>query len=206
VTSKAKRSLFGGALLAAGIAAPTAHAQNFAFQDSYSYVAAFDASDYSPFSYDYFFGPGFHSVSASVDGAGSDITASINQISNSSRSSAKSYLGGGINFYSYFTVDNNTLANINWDFSADEGPGGQWIDSYLAINDLSTGGQVFFTDLNNPIGSTQVKLETQHQYFLQGVTVAWNGAGTSSFNVSIPAPGAAGLLGVAGLVAARRRR
>ncbi len=205
MTSNTKRSLFGGALLAAGVVT-AAHGQNFAFQNSYSYVAAFDAYDYSPFSYQYYAGAGFHSVSASVDNAGSDIVASATQISNSSRSSAKNYLGGGINFYSYFTVDNNGLANISWDFSADEGAGGQWIDSFLAINDLTTGGTVFITDLNNPIGSTQVNLDVQHQYYLQGVTVAWNGAGTSNFNVTIPAPGAAGLLGIAGLVAGRRRR
>lgn len=200
------KCLFGGALVSAGIAA-NVQAQNFNFSyTNLAYAGAFDTSDYAPFDYGIFFGAGFFDVFAYVDSASGRITGASQSLSASGFTSAKSYLGAALSFGSYLTVDQNAQAKIKWDFSADEGPGGTWIDSYLSIFDLTTNSSVFFADLNNPIGSTQVALDSTHSYLARGTALSLDGKGESYWNVAIPTPGSAGLLGLAGIAATRRRR
>lgn len=207
MTGTTKRSLFGGALLAAGMVAPTVHAQNLSFQYSDAATAAYDYPNKAQYHYQVFSGSGPFSISASVDGASSAIEHNSAGMFNKANSAHKGFIGGGYTIFSYFQSDTTGNLNLNWDFSADVQPGGNFFDSRLDIYDVTGGfANIFHADLNNPIGNQQLAVTAGNQYALVGLTIALGGAGSSHYEVTIPAPGSAGLLGIAGLVAARRRR
>lgn len=99
----------------------------------------------------------------------------------------------------YFSVPDMTNAVLSWNFTGD---GGQLPrESFVRL----TGGSLnIFEDTGS--GQLSLVLQPDVVYQLTGTAIETRGLGfTSSFRI-VPAPGAATLLGLAGLVAVRRRR
>lgn len=201
MTSHTKRSLFGGALLAAGLMAP-AQAQNLIIGYANAQTYAFD----------YFYGNGdldswvssgpFTLSSSSVNNYASAYgKVEANNLHIRTEASAGGFGGFayGYDRFNYFNVDQDLTANVNWDFTGGFGRVNIY-DLTLNTNILSNGGSA--------TGSTPLNLLQSHLYYIEGLSGASLGHGDniSYWEMSVPAPGAAGLLGVAGLVAARRRR
>lgn len=201
MTSNTKRSLFGGALLSAGLTAGIANAQNFSFQNTLAESGAIEYAT-STSDFDYFSGAGPFSIASSAYGNSDGFVGyGYGRIYGSSTAIdafGQASNGGGYGYavFSYFQVDQNVNAQVSWDFSG--------FDGTLTIYDVTGGFATIFNDGGNITGLTSLPLVAGNQYALQGYALAFDG--TSNWHVAIPTPGAAGLLGIAGLVAGRRRR
>ncbi|MCB9846158.1 MAG: hypothetical protein H6811_09260 [Phycisphaeraceae bacterium] len=200
--------LFGGALLCAGIG--SAQAQEFDwvgapyshYNSSGSY--ALDYSDFDPRDYDYAYGGGVFSTSISNDYGASSAEGTATSFRANGSSTGNAY-GFGITFnYHQFRVTQDATVDISWDMTAFDFNFG----SHLSIFEVG-GGSVFDTGFNTA-GSGQASLLAGVNYALESVTGAGTLPGlgaTSAFALmTIPAPGSAGLLALAGLAAVRRRR
>lgn len=189
-----KKCLFGGALLAAGLGASASAQQfNIGAQPYGNYVGAFFGG-FIPFGIN-----GFYNQTAASG------TAYAQAYGGASVISAYAYSGNtGLAYTIHFspvpfTVTQNTVATLSWNFRGDtDGLGGYFIDSFVSVN-----GTVF-GDLNNPVGSAQINLAANVQHNIFGTALATGG--TSFYQLVVPAPASAGLLALAGLAASRRRR
>lgn len=119
MTSKTKRSLFGGALLAAGLSAPAANAQ-FNFTQSYGATAAYDAFS-GQLDTDTFAGAGPFGISSYVgDGYGfayafADLSAGPTSIDSNVIYTFDSFTYAGSYLLTYLTAS-NALGSVTWDF------------------------------------------------------------------------------------------
>ena len=200
MTPNHKRALFGGTLMAAGLIAPAAQAQ---FNFSYSYARAY-AREYGYFTNDsaVFGGSGPFSIQADASSpyatAHGDVMCSPSSVGTHASITGNGGFAYGFDLVSTFTVGQNTVASVDWDWSQSYG--------YLRIDDQTLGSTIFI-DFGSGSGSTPLALDSTHTYFFTGYSAA-RGQGDHStyWEVTVPAPGSAGLLGLAGLTAARRRR
>ncbi|GJM19655.1 MAG: hypothetical protein DHS20C14_18680 [Phycisphaeraceae bacterium] len=140
---------------------------------------------------------------------------------------ATSYSYGSVNYgsgyqnavgqaYAYFSVATPTDVTISWDFSNEFGAGSNYaFFSDISLTDWTNGGVGIFAvdpslDPLTPLtGSTTISLSAGINYSL--LLEASTGANTGSawahaVFTKVPTPASAAVLGLAGLVATRRRR
>ncbi len=188
--------LFGGALMAAGLAAPQA-VGDFALgsQPTGNYIGA--AGGGGPFSIN-----GFYDYSVTNDGYARAQASAL---------SISGYATGGANELGYvlhflpvpFQVTTDATATVSWDFTGDNDPGDKLIDSFITLD--GPGGNLAFGDLNTLVGSVDISLLVGETYTFAGIAFAHEG--TSQWSIVIPTPAAAlPLLAAGGLLATRRRR
>ncbi|MEM7756453.1 MAG: PEP-CTERM sorting domain-containing protein [Planctomycetota bacterium] len=207
---KMTKTLFGGALLTAGMG--VAQAQEFTLPGN---VPPYANTITQAYVYDYYTigNVGGYTIdggfgdSYSVSNAYGSGSASINSNSLSADSNGfgnTDFLGGAFaQAYGYLSVTQDAVLNMAWDFT---GEGGFGPLGNITVIDWSAGGVVVFATDAFTAGSDSITLFAGTNY---GIDVtATSAQGTSAFAsaVLVPAPGAMGLLGAAGLVAARRRR
>ncbi|MEM7623187.1 MAG: hypothetical protein AAF235_08270 [Planctomycetota bacterium] len=208
---KTTKTLFGGALLSAGMVA-NASAQSFTLPGN---IPPYADTVTQAYVYDYYtFGliggynvNGGFGDSYSASNAYGSASASIDANSLSASADAAGvtdYLGFAFgSAYGYLSVDQDTSLDLAWDFSA-EGAGGPL--GNITIVDWSAGGALVFETDAFTAGTASVPLLAGTNY---GITVLANaGPGATAFGTAtlIPAPASAALLGLGGLAAARRRR
>lgn len=195
-----KKCLFGGALVAAGLA-NAANAQ-LSFSSTFSIQAgAYAYGGGTGPVFDTFTGPGFWSVIADDQGLGVATTSSnANQV----LFNAYAASGGGsyvTNFApgSYFTVGSDVVASAAWDFTNDSGSGEFTIDNVTdGVNLLSAGP--------GSSGSIPITLEAGKTYTMTFGIFQIDGTGNGGGSLIIPAPSSVALLALGGLFATRRRR
>ena len=196
-----KKSLFGGALLAAGVVNGAANAQSFNLTYANINVGAYAYGVSGP-SYDPFVGAGGWSVSASEPGAIATSVGNAGLIDMTAYSDAN---GGAFAaaFIVQFDVTANASATASWDFSGDFfGASAPFI-----IDDLTNAVNLLTVAPGTAAGSAGVSLVAGNSYQLTAFPFATGqGTGTSLANLVIPAPSSAALLGLGGLIATRRRR
>jgi hypothetical protein len=202
-----KKCLFGGALLAAGMGASSASAQEFNFSYSFALTTVGDILDMDPYVSDTFAGAGFFSIGAAYGSSSASASASATSMAGTSvLNDGPGLFAGSGSFFSYFTVTSDTNINASWDFSGDSlGP--NLIPSIIFIQDITNNVVLLNeTAATMTTGSVDIALQAGVEYFAQALAVAGDqGLGTSSYNIAIPAP-ATGVLALAGLAAFRRRR
>lgn len=213
----AKTCLFGGTLVSAGlVSAANAQAFNFlnsdsayGFAESAAIVVAYSGDD---FAYKDTAVPAPNiDLSVSVDGSGGALTATTTR-SNTSITSETTWDGNGPAGEAYaialltqvFSVSEDAQIIFSWDFAplANEA-------QFLA---LSLRGLTFGNLLSIPndavSGSAVVDVFAGEEYIFIGDLAGFtNTAGRSFVNAQlVPTPGAAAIIGFAGLAASRRRR
>jgi len=182
-----KKCLFGGALVAAGLATHEAHAQEFDFIDSSVSVHAY------PYVYMYS-GPGFWSLYAAYfndtfGGAYASARGRPTLIEN--YSAAYGGLLAEASVDSRFTVTSNTFATLSYN------------DASLSFIDLTTGTTLL--SVNNTEGSRVFELLVEHEY--QYISTAMTTVNNHQYaSLTIPAPASTMAFGLCGLLASRRRR
>lgn len=195
--SKSRRCLFGGTILAAGIAAQPAQAQTF----DLAYVNTDLREFYG--AYDYTIDGGPWDLSITSRGYGNDNAASSwgqpTTIGTSADAPSAFYAWGRINPSCFYVTEDGT-ATASWDFSADS-----YGNSYLWVYD-GAGSSLLSVTWGDAPGSVDIPLSAGTAYYVRCVSFADNGGGTSFSQLTIPAPGPAAILAVAGLLATRRRR
>ncbi|MEQ8770837.1 MAG: VPLPA-CTERM sorting domain-containing protein [Phycisphaerales bacterium] len=224
-----KSCLFGGALFAAGVAgqadANIDFESNFggAYPTSFTLAYATDGSTYfgSPnaiLNQYVSYSPGTSPVAPAL-AIGYGYVA-YGYVSNTYMAAvAYGGIAGGAGVgigqaYAYFSAGTTQYVNIQWDFSNEFNTGSYGFYGDIALVDWTAGGvTVFSIDLSlNPgdplAGSVNIALAAGTNYSLlldAGATQGGDAFATATFS-KIPAPASAGLLGLAGIAAVRRRR
>ncbi|MEM1186437.1 MAG: hypothetical protein AAGI53_15720 [Planctomycetota bacterium] len=210
---KMTKTLFGGALMTAGLATGAA-AQQFTqpgnippYADDFTAAYVYDFYAFGgaiggvqinggfPSSYDV--GSAYGSAEASITNTTLDAYAEA--FTNSDTAYGFSYGAA----YGYLSVTADAALNLAWDFTA-EGAGGPL--GVIQIVDWSAGGVLVFETTAFTADVASVDLFAGTNY---GILVRANaGPGGSAFASAqlVPTPGALSMLGLAGLAAARRRR
>lgn len=207
----AKTCIFGGTLLAAGVA-------NAEFDVDTNKAGFGVTSGADAYAYRFDVGGGFANDAANGPGSGNtDITASLTGDSGATTSasvllnetilsaSATKTDNAGFAFFdtiTTFDVDSDVSVTVNW--AADLSIG----QRVFEILDLDAGISVFNyqTQADPSSGSTTLTLNDDTDYQFVALLRSFDGDGGASFSVVIPAPGSAAILGLAGIAAARRRR
>jgi hypothetical protein len=205
-----RKCLFGGTILAAGLAGGAAEAQiinhftfGFAFavteggNNGNSYFGgSFNYAHASPYSFAQAYGGStwIHAVGSTIGTPGSA-------------------RGHGLMHYVYFEVAQDTYATAKWDWSGDTispSPGGGsysllWLYDATNATDLV---KEFWQNSGSPTGKQVVFLKQGNLYRISIFAMAKGFVGAHSEGMlSIPSPAvAAGLLALSGITAARRRR
>ena len=207
------KTLFGGALMMAGMTAGAA-AQEFTqpgnvppYADDFTAAYVYDfyalggavggVQTNGGFPSSYGVGTAYGSADASI--TSTSLEASAEAVNNTDLAFGFAYGAS----YGYLGVTVDGVLNLAWDFTA-EGAGGPL--GVIEIVDWSAGGVLVFETDAFTAGTDSVALSAGTTY---GILVRANaGPGGSAFAsaVLVPAPGVMGVLGAAGLVAARRRR
>ncbi len=199
---KSKRLLFGGALMAAGLAAQSADA-DFSFTYSYVLAGAYDYGGFGPY-FDVFVGPGTWSVLAE-DSSGGDFAAGASTSTSLSMSFNAFSTGGasGVAYmpFSYFTVTSDATADVSWDFDAGAGLG----LGFVYLFNITDG--IFLVSETAGAGATSVSLEVGKEYSAAVLAFSFDEIKGKSFvEIVIPAPAALPLLAAGGLATVSRRR
>jgi len=185
-----KKCLFGGALVAAGLATHEANAQEFLFIDSDATASTVGVTDT-------FNGPGTWSVkahyayfgngNAGVSGMPTSLSLGASGLSDTGTPTADASV------VSRFTVTSNTSATLEtylFAFSAN-----------LTFTDITTGIELFSV-VDFDIGFYEFDLLADHEYRFSSAT----NNGYARLTINVPAPASAVLYGLSGLLASRRRR
>ncbi|MEL6795217.1 MAG: hypothetical protein AAFO89_00175 [Planctomycetota bacterium] len=208
---KTTKTLFGGALLSAGMVA-NASAQSFTLPGN---VPPYADTVTEAVVYDYYtigtvggynvnggFGDSY-SVSITEGSAMGSIDAN-NLSASADAAGVTDYLGFAFGrAYGYLGVTEDADLNLAWDFTA-EGGGGPL--GNITIVDWSAGGVLVFETDAFTAGSATVPLLAGVNYGIALVANAGPGATAFATADLVPAPASAALLGFGGLAAARRRR
>lgn len=210
---KATKTLFGGALMTAGIA--TAHAApEFTLPGN---IPPYADTIVGAYAYDYYTAPYFaggytenggfgdsYTVSAPTGNLATGSITSTALTASADASGNTDYLGGAFAYsYGYVSVTENATLNMAWDFTQEGGfgPIGE-----IQVIDWSAGGVLVFETTPFTAGSDSVDLFAGTNYGILVLANAGGGGTASASAVLVPAPGVMGVLGAAGLVATRRRR
>ncbi|MBZ0266966.1 hypothetical protein K8I85_02320 [bacterium] len=208
--SKSRKCLFGGTILAAGLMTQAANAQaQFVIGNYYAAgTQTWDGAGYTsnsgsgPFGFSGFDGYGYSQASVA---AGSSFMFAY-----AGNSYGTGYWAQGFVHSIEFTVTQNGTATASWDFSADSYAYPGFYTSGIWVRNLDLGTDVFVNPWDGGVnfaqsGTVQIPLQAGVNYEVELFALAWD-RGSSFAELSIPAPGSAALLGLAGLVAVRRRR
>lgn len=219
--NNSKVCLFGGALMAAGM---SAQAQSFIYADTdttatYSSLAyssayggaldiAYRPASLDTFSYGYSYYTGGTTMTTSQTATSMAATGTWDGSGYSGYGYGKSVM------QQYFQVSANAQLLIEWDVSGTDGYAGT-----VVFEDISGTPLFSWSGLSDPLsGSALVNVSAGVDYgLLFGLYDLSSGFGPFIFSstetqyisvtlVPVPAPGAASLLGLGGLVATRRRR
>ncbi len=172
-----KKLLFGGALIAAGLAAQSAKA-DFIFTNSEVVVGAYHEN--APWAYfEYFDGAGQWSIF--VSGGGPDLAiASAKGTTKALRVEAETELIGWANAcidHSVFTVSEAATAHVSWDFNV--GGGNFFLENLT--------DDVVMVDVTNGAGTQEVSLEIGKTYVARAeVTVGEPDEGKAFVELVIP--------------------
>ncbi len=224
-----KTCLFGGALFAAGVAGQADANVDFEFNFGGAYPTSFTLA-YATDGSTYFGSPAFIlnqyvSYSPGTSPVPTAVAVGYGYVAYGSVSATYMAAGayGGVAYgagvgigqaYAYFSAGTAQYVTIDWDFSNEFNTGSYGFYGDIALVDWTAGGvTVFSIDLSlNPgdplAGSVNIALAagTNYSLLLDAAAVqGGNSWATATFS-KIPAPASAGLLGLAGLVAVRRRR
>ncbi|MEO1534332.1 MAG: hypothetical protein AAFS11_02050 [Planctomycetota bacterium] len=209
--NKSTKTLFGGALLSAGMVA-NASAQSFTQPGN---IPPYADDFTTGFVYDYYtignvggqtvnggFGSSY-SISTAYGSAMGSITANQLSASSDGFGNTDAYGGAYGNAYGYLSVTEDATLDLAWDFT---GEGGFGPLGTIQIVDWSSGGVLVFETDAFTAGTDSVDLFAGTNYGI--LVVATSAPGTSAFATAtlIPAPASAALMGLAGLAATRRRR
>jgi MYXO-CTERM domain-containing protein len=213
------KCLFGGALFAAGLAAHTASAQTFPF--GVNFGGAYPTSIANGYAYSgggYAYGSfvSFNPAAATGSYSLNYGTASTFASVGDSQMYAGAGTGAALDFaqaqaYAYLVVNQTIDVLIEWDFSGED----DTLDPFFSdiqVVDWSAGGTIIFAvdPSGNPLdpfaGSVVLTLNAGTNYSILLESVATDGGNSWARATVIPAPGALALVGMGGLVAARRRR
>lgn len=194
------RCLFGGTLLAAGLTAGALGQFNVSLGDAKTF-----ANDYSVgFDMDYLQSPGPFVLESAMftDQVSAHGVVSVQSNLMRTEASLNTAQGFGGAYGSlraaYFTVDQHTPALAEWDWTV-------WSGS-LSVFDITTHSSMLYA-YGSVSGSAPLEFEPGHQYYVDGVSAVWGqGDFMTYWQITVPAPGSASVLGMAWLVAARRRR
>ena len=194
------RLLFGGALASAGL--QVAHASpQFQVEDPFNYGSPIVLAAYE---YDYFqlFGvrQSFDSLPAYVSAYGNSASVSFTEVSLFARGSSDLSDYGYSHASADLSVSKDAFIDVSWDFTSFGGGifirGSNGIGFLLEVAERSAGNERLVLEAG-----------IEYEFFMSARA---RGSGQSGFATvtlaAIPAPGAAGVLGAAGLIAARRRR
>ncbi len=205
------KTLFGGALMAAGM---TAHAQTFIYQDSSSDNA------YSSIAYSYAYGgaydfaarpaalntfsSGFLPVTGTTTMSTSQTSTSMGVSASWAGDGSYGFGGGNANLVQFFEVSADGSINVSWDVSGTDGWGFAFIDVY-------NGANLFLWDGigGDPLtGSVDVPVTAGTEYGIRIYVFPYiyDANSTKSVVATIPSAGSVAVLGLAGLTATRRRR
>jgi MYXO-CTERM domain-containing protein len=221
----AQKCLFGGALMAAGVA----NAQSFVFQDSANLPDGYGGyASFSSFAYlvDQF--AGAYNVAYAPDSLTTNLSTQYLDLSTTQSSNllriggtwnGTPYVGpygvddfgyGGGFIQQFFEVDQDADLIISWDVSATD------LFTSAFVLTAPDGSTIFELDnlgTDPAAGSAVVSLVAGQQYgavlqLQNGFFPFFEVADVEAFISAelVPAPGAAGLIGLAGLAATRRRR
>ena len=154
--SVVKACLFGGTLIACGLANP-AHAQ-FAFSSSTAYSYAF-SNNYGAYSYDFFSGAGFWSINVAAPGVLGTAEATAMQF----RMEASTTLPGFVitdPVNAFFTVLSDATATATWDYT-------DLIYGNWTIRDL-TDDLTLLSVVEGTAGSAPITLMAGKSYLIEG--------------------------------------
>ncbi|MBZ0266967.1 hypothetical protein K8I85_02325 [bacterium] len=209
--SKSRKCLFGGTILAAGLMTQAASAQASFNLGSY-FTGGTYAGGYASF------GPYIGSGPFAFLGGDSYTLAATSATSTQvyalafNSGASHGHWAQAFSSYVNFTVTQNGTATASWDFSADSVADPGFYASGIWVRNLDLGTDVFVNPWDggnngNPVaGTVQIPLQAGVNYQVEVYAAAYGVDGASSVSLSIPAPGSAALVGLAGLVAAPRRR
>lgn len=201
VTSCTKRSLFGGALFAAGLMDP-AQGQNLVITETYAVCFAYEFYDYG---FDWatvdFFGP--IQISASV---GNNYASAYATVETNGQVIRTETAVGGVGGQAYagsvftsFEVDQDMTVNVEWDFT----------DGLGRIEVHEVGFGMLLGEGGSSAGSELLTLYAGRAYSAVGYSQVYGEGGLAghwAIAAAVPAPGAWGLLGLSVLSATRRPR
>lgn len=198
----AQKCLFGGALMAAGVA--NAQQLDFAVNYGGAYPSAFTTANSVQYVDFAAAGP----VADAIDGG------AIGSMTNTTMNASATGIDQFAQSYVYVIQAVDTVIEVSWDFG-NEDPGFSPFFSDISIIDWTAGGVPLFVvdpsadPLTPSSGTQQVTLLAGVGYGIlleAGPTSAATSGSASASLFVIPAPGAATLAGIAGLAALRRRR
>jgi hypothetical protein len=183
--SRAQRSLFGGALVSAGLVATQVAAQSFNISRATGggYVIEYASGT---FDFDNSFAYGPFAVQSNVNSDGISVGAYASASSTTIRASAfindQTGFGGrafGASSYTYFTVSHDVTAVARWDWTQ----GGSYGSAY--VTDL-TAGQLLLDTSGLTSGSQLISLVSGHEYVVFCGAAVLGGTQQSFCEVSVP--------------------
>lgn len=193
--SLGKVGLIGGAMLCTS----AANAQNIAIIDHNTFVYAYDWFDFDPYITNSSLGAGAYSTTAASNNAIASASGNANGFSAFASSDGTANQAAYVNeVYTAFTVDANGTLNVDWDFTGD-------IFGFSGLTILENGSPVFAQGFGSS-GNVNLAVSSDALYEMYGTLFNVDGAPTTYWNATIPAPGAVALIGIAGLMTSRRRR
>ncbi|MEL6499498.1 MAG: hypothetical protein AAF937_12145 [Planctomycetota bacterium] len=211
------KTLFGGALLSAGVVTQTS-AQSFTlpgntppYADTYLFVSGYDYYDTS-YLFNYNspnggFGDnlGLTLSSGTLSQSAIDTNVVSAETDGTGLQDAFGFAFMFASAYGYLSVTEDAALDLAWDFTG-ENPRRLTSPGRIEIVDWSAGGVVIFETTELTAGTDSIQLAAGTNYGITVVASAGPGGVAFATATLIPAPASAALLGLGGPAVIRRRR